>query len=58
VFGAAFCYFNVKYCGLRKKTKLKLWPITEVAVMAIATGIFGYPNEFARLDCVVFLCLL
>jgi len=49
LFGAGFCYFNVKYCGFRKKSILNKYPITEVVVTAILTGVLGFPNQFATL---------
>ena len=48
LFGAGFCYFNVKMCGFRKTSKLGKWPITEVVAMAVLTGLVGFPNMFAR----------
>jgi len=48
VIGAAFVRINTKICARRKKSSVKQWPITEVAVVCMVTSIVDYPVVYLQ----------
>jgi len=48
VIGAAFVRINTKICARRKKSTVKQWPITEVAVICMVTSIVDYPVVYLQ----------
>lgn len=58
LYGAYFIKLNLKYAKLRKTSFLKKYPISEVAVLALITGLINYPNIYMRLQPSVLLSYL
>ncbi|XP_067946446.1 H(+)/Cl(-) exchange transporter 4-like [Watersipora subatra] len=50
LFGALFIKCNIAWCRFRKNTKLGNFPILEVFVVILLTGLFAYPNPYTRMD--------
>jgi chloride channel 3/4/5 len=49
LYGAFVMKWNIRYVSFRKKY-LSKYPITEAAILAMATGVICYPNMFLRID--------
>lgn len=58
LYGAYFIKLNLKYAKMRKTTFIKNFPILEVAVVALVTGLINYPNIYMRLQPSVLLSYL
>jgi chloride channel 3/4/5 len=50
--GGLFIKVNTKLCARRKKSKLKQWPISEVALVCIVTSVIDYPVVYLQGVCV------
>jgi chloride channel 3/4/5 len=46
--GGLFIRINTKLCARRKKSKLKQWPISEVALVCIVTSVIDYPVVYLQ----------
>ena len=51
LFGALFIKCNIAWCRLRKTTRLGNYPILEVVIVIILTGLLAYPNPYTRSVC-------
>lgn len=50
VIGTLFIRFNIRWCRFRKTSRLGQYPVVEVIVVAFATAILAYPNEYTRMN--------
>lgn len=58
LYGAYFIKLNLKYAKWRKTSFVKNYPIMEVAILALVTGLINYPNFYMRLQPSVLLSYL
>ncbi len=45
-----FIKMNIKWCKIRKTTKLGKFPITEVLIITLLTAFIGYFNPYTRMS--------
>ncbi|ELU04325.1 hypothetical protein CAPTEDRAFT_175229 [Capitella teleta] len=50
IWGAVFIKYNLKWCHYRKSSNLGKYPITEVLIVCLVTGIVAYPNPYTRMN--------
>eukprot|EP00300_Choanocystis_sp_HF-7_P037728 c5401_g1_i1.p1 GENE.c5401_g1_i1~~c5401_g1_i1.p1 ORF type:complete len:776 (+),score=166.70 c5401_g1_i1:130-2457(+) len=53
--GSLFIRANIAWCAVRKHTKLKAYPITEIVVLATVTAIINYTSVFMRMDLIALI---
>eukprot|EP01061_Rhynchopus_euleeides_P041402 TRINITY_DN71_c3_g1_i1.p1 TRINITY_DN71_c3_g1~~TRINITY_DN71_c3_g1_i1.p1 ORF type:complete len:784 (+),score=288.88 TRINITY_DN71_c3_g1_i1:69-2420(+) len=46
IVGAAFISLNVRWCGFRKGSSLKFWPVAEVCAVAVLTATLNFVVPF------------
>ncbi|KAL6490846.1 hypothetical protein MHYP_G00011910 [Metynnis hypsauchen] len=50
LWGALFIRANIAWCRRRKTTRLGHYPVLEVVVVALATAVLAFPNEYTRMS--------
>lgn len=48
LYGAGFIWLNMKFATFRKRSVLRLFPVTEVVFIAFITALINYPTVFMR----------
>ena len=50
ILGTIFIKCNIWWCRFRKTSKLGNYPVLEVVLVAVATALLAYPNEYTRMN--------
>ncbi|KAG9274493.1 H(+)/Cl(-) exchange transporter 5-like [Astyanax mexicanus] len=50
LWGALFIRANIAWCRKRKTSRLGHYPVLEVLVVALATALLAFPNEYTRMS--------
>ncbi|KAF4089058.1 hypothetical protein AMELA_G00062150 [Ameiurus melas] len=50
LWGAFFIRANMAWCRWRKNTRLGHYPVLEVVLVALATALLAFPNDFTRMS--------
>ena len=50
ILGTIFIKCNIWWCRFRKTSRLGQYPVLEVVMVAFATAIMAYPNEYTRMN--------
>ncbi|XP_066536754.1 H(+)/Cl(-) exchange transporter 5 [Hoplias malabaricus] len=50
LWGAFFIRANIAWCRQRKTTRLGRYPVLEVLIVAFATALLAFPNEYTRMS--------
>ena len=50
ILGTIFIKCNIWWCRFRKTSRLGQYPVLEVVLVALATAVLAYPNEYTRMN--------
>lgn len=50
LWGAFFIRANMAWCRWRKNTRLGQYPVLEVVLVALATALLAFPNDYTRMS--------